>query len=73
MKREKQFKIVAYIIGALVILTAGMSLFYILYPLFTGMYAPKVILDILTVFNLIIPILGITAMCVFITLRHKEG
>ena len=72
LKREKQFKIVAFIIGALVILTAAISISYVLYPLFTGMYAPKIILEVLTVLNLIIPVSGIASMCVFIAIRHKE-
>lgn len=72
MKREKYFKIIAYVIGALVVLTAALSLSYILYPLFTGMYAPKTILSLLIVLNLIIPISGIAAMSTFIILRNKE-
>jgi hypothetical protein len=71
MKLEKQFRIIAIIIGTLVIVTAAVSLCYILYPLFTGMYAPKIILNVLTVLNLIIPLSGIGAMCTFIILRHK--
>lgn len=73
MKLEKQFKIVAYIISALILITGLLSVYFIMLPFFIGVAAPKLIMNILTVLNLLIPCFGITAMSVFIVLRRKQS
>lgn len=73
MKLEKTFKIIAYVIGILILITGMLSVYFVSYPLFTMQSAPQLILDILLVMNLIIPISGICSMIAFIYLKNKNA
>ncbi len=72
MKIEKQFKILAYVLTVLIFITALLSMYFVMYPFVVGVSAPKIILDILTVLNLLIPSVGIISMLIFIFTRKKS-
>jgi mannose/fructose/N-acetylgalactosamine-specific phosphotransferase system component IIC len=72
MKHLTQFKILACIISILIIVTAILSLYFALYPIFHLNDAPQIILNILLVMNVLIPTLGIATMIAFIHFKNKK-
>lgn len=73
MKHLTQFKILACVIAVLIIVTAILSLYFALYPLFHLNDAPPIILNILLIMNVLIPALGIATMIAFIHFKNKES
>ncbi len=71
MKRERFFKVVAYILVVLIAVTAILSVAFVLSPFFTRNEAPEYILSVLVAMNILIPSFGIGAMIVFIYLKRK--
>ena len=72
MKHLTQFKILACVISVLIIVTAILSLYFALYPIFHLNDAPQVILNILLIMNVTIPALGIATMITFIHYKNKD-
>ncbi|MBR2474336.1 MAG: hypothetical protein IKB51_04840 [Clostridia bacterium] len=71
MHFNKKNRICALIIGIAVTLTALLSLAFSVFPFFFFESAPKLMIDVLTVINFILPITGIAVMIVFIYRREK--
>ena len=73
VKPEKQFKVLAYVIGVLILITAMLSIYFVIYPYLTNTFAPQIILDILLVMNLLIPTVGIASMIAFICYKNSKN
>ena len=72
MKLNKKNKILALILGILVAVTALISLAFSIYPYLFLNHVSKVVTDILTVINFVLPITGIAIMLTFIYRREKN-
>lgn len=71
MKKEKCFKISAYVLGIAVFLTACISLAVSASVFFAHTKAPAVINTVMTVLNVLIPLVSISLMIVFINYKQK--
>ncbi len=71
-KLKKKFKIVAYVITALVLLTALLSFCSLMFLFVVGTAISESLASIIGFLNLFVPCAGIIAMCTFIYLRKKQ-
>lgn len=72
IKLKKKFKIIAYVITALVLLTALLSAYSFIFSFVVGAAIPEMLSSLLGVLNFFIPCMGIATMCTFIFLREKQ-
>lgn len=71
MKKEKYFKISAYVLGIAVFLTACISLAVCTTVFFVHTKTPAVISTVMTILNVLIPLVSISIMIVFINYKQK--